>query len=437
MKGRKPRIFLVVIFAVIIFATALPTTVAGTTITVPDDYSTIQEAINAAIPGDIIYVQSGTYYENVTISKSLTVIGEDPETTIIDGGGTGQVITANGSWTVPGPSFTLEGFTITNGLASGPGMDQLCAGISCFYSGPGVIRNCRIIGNNSNYPQYSNPSGYGGGIFLYNLGRHGGTDFRIENCLIANNYAGSHGGGIACYTESSPSIINSTIVDNSAWYDVEDDVWVFHNSDPIIRNSIIGTLKIVLSTPTLGNIIYNDILSDPYIEGNISVEPRFADPEAGDYHLQPSSPCIDVGDNVSVPSWLTTDFEGDPRKVDGDGDGNEVADMGADEYYGILATINIDPNTLNLKRKGKWITAYVELPEGYDVKDIDFDTVRLQYNGTEEALWGDVQDNVFMAKFDGEKVKKLLNGVTGIVELKVTGKVGDTPFGGSDTIRVK
>jgi hypothetical protein len=429
MKGRKPRIFLVVIFAVIIFATALLATVAGETITVPDDYSTIQAAISAASPGDIVYVCSGTYYENVTISKSLTVIGEDPEITIIDGGGTGQVITASGSWTAPGPSFTLEGLTITNGL-SGGSFDQQGAGINCYYSGPGVIRNCRIIDNSSTW--------FGGGIFIYNLGRHNITDFRIENCLIANNYAGSYGGGIACYTKSSPSIINCTIVDNSAWYDVEDDVWVFHNSYPIIRNSIIGTLKIDLSSsPTPGNITFNDILSGPYIEGNISVDPRFADPEAGDYHLQPSSPCVDVGDNVSVPSWLTTDFEDDPRKVDGDYDGNEVVDMGADEYYGILATINIDPDTLNLKRMGKWITAYLELPEGYDVIDIDFDTVRLQYNGTEEALWGDVQDNVFMAKFDGEEVKKLLNGVTGIVELKVTGKVDDTPFGGSDTIRVK
>ena len=46
----------------------------------------------------------------------------------------------------------------------------------------------------------------------------------------------------------------------------------------------------------------------------------------------------------------------------------------------IEAEVNIDPDTLNVKSKGKWITAYIELPEGYDVNDIDINTVKLQYN---------------------------------------------------------
>ena len=55
--------------------------------------------------------------------------------------------------------------------------------------------------------------------------------------------------------------------------------------------------------------------------------------------------------------------------------------MGADEYVPeagpITATVDIDPDTLNLKSKGKWITAYIELPSGYDVADIDVATVML------------------------------------------------------------
>lgn len=61
-------------------------------ITVPDNYSTIQGAINAANEGDIIYIKAWTYYENVVVNKSVTLVGENKETTVIDGGRAGTVI---------------------------------------------------------------------------------------------------------------------------------------------------------------------------------------------------------------------------------------------------------------------------------------------------------------------------------------------------------
>jgi len=57
---------------------------AQTTITVPDDYATIQKAIDAANPGDTIYVCNRTYYENIFINKTISLVGENPEATIID-----------------------------------------------------------------------------------------------------------------------------------------------------------------------------------------------------------------------------------------------------------------------------------------------------------------------------------------------------------------
>jgi parallel beta-helix repeat protein len=78
------------------------------TITVPDDYSTIQEAINAATLGDTVYVKNGTYYENIIINKTITLIGEDKHLTIIDGNmleTTIQIITNN---------VSLSEFTIKN-----------------------------------------------------------------------------------------------------------------------------------------------------------------------------------------------------------------------------------------------------------------------------------------------------------------------------------
>ena len=55
------------------------------TLVVPDDFSTIQEAIDNAVEGDTIFVKSGMYHENLVVNKSLSLIGENVDTTIIDG----------------------------------------------------------------------------------------------------------------------------------------------------------------------------------------------------------------------------------------------------------------------------------------------------------------------------------------------------------------
>ena len=57
------------------------------TITVPDDYSSIQAAINAASAGDTVYVRNGTYYELVDVNKTMSLVGENKDTTVIDGSG--------------------------------------------------------------------------------------------------------------------------------------------------------------------------------------------------------------------------------------------------------------------------------------------------------------------------------------------------------------
>ena len=66
------------------------------TITVDDDpgkdFTSIQDAIDFASDGDTIYVYSGTYRENIEIAKSIQLIGEDRENTIIDGDGSGDVV---------------------------------------------------------------------------------------------------------------------------------------------------------------------------------------------------------------------------------------------------------------------------------------------------------------------------------------------------------
>jgi parallel beta-helix repeat protein len=75
---------------------------------VPGDFPTIQEAVYNASAGDTILVDEGTYYEHIIVNKSLTILGENPETTIVDG-------TSNGTiFKLEGKSITISGFTIRN-----------------------------------------------------------------------------------------------------------------------------------------------------------------------------------------------------------------------------------------------------------------------------------------------------------------------------------
>ncbi len=100
----------------------------------------------------------------------------------------------------------------------------------------------------------------------------------------------------------------------------------------------------------------------------------------------------------------------------------------------VMATVNIHPYALNLRSKGKWITAHIELLEGYNVGDIDASTIRLN----DEAVAGrsKVSGKKLLVKFDRSKVIALLTQA-GEVELTVTGTLIDgILFEGSDTIKV-
>jgi len=114
----------------------------------------------------------------------------------------------------------------------------------------------------------------------------------------------------------------------------------------------------------------------------------------------------------------------------------------------IQATIDIDPDTLNLMSKGRWIAAYIELPEGYDVAGIDASTILLNDAIPAESrpiAIGDYDSDGIpdlVLKFDrAEVIEYILNsGITDKfmrVTLTITGKLNDgTPFQGSNTIRV-
>jgi len=101
----------------------------------------------------------------------------------------------------------------------------------------------------------------------------------------------------------------------------------------------------------------------------------------------------------------------------------------------IAATVDIQPNTLNLKSKGNWITCYIAFPADADVADVNSNTILL--NGQVKAEWTMIEEEaqVLMAKFSRSAVEGILQ--PGTVELTVSGKLNDgTRFEGKDTITV-
>ncbi|MEM0120840.1 MAG: NosD domain-containing protein [Thermoprotei archaeon] len=108
---KRTFIILLMIIFLLRFSTLamIRATAEELTIRVPADYPTIQEAIIAAAPGSTILVSSGTYCENLIINKTLTLMGEDKLSTIIDGNAIGTVVHVKANM------VAVKGFTLRNG----------------------------------------------------------------------------------------------------------------------------------------------------------------------------------------------------------------------------------------------------------------------------------------------------------------------------------
>ncbi len=312
---------------------------------------------NSTNLGGGAYIRAGS---SVTLTNSTF---ENNNST--NSGGGGAYISGGSSVTLTNSTFENNN-NKSNGLGGGA---YIRAGSSV------TLTNSTFENNNS--------TNLGGGAYIY-----AGSSVTLTNSTFENNNSNSYGGGAYIEAGSSGNInVNdSTFSQNNA--DKGGGIYadLYNATANIINNSFYkntaasgdsgGGIYASLGTENDNLNLYNNILwendagnsgNDAYVRvsggsqnvynndfscndfdgnsdclvvnnptnynygGNISQDPLFADPDNGDLHLTSGSPCIDKGNN-DAPEIPKTDFEGDKRILDGDGDGNAIVDIGADEY---------------------------------------------------------------------------------------------------------
>ena len=184
-------------FLLVALLLALPAPARATRIFVPKQQRTIQKAIDAASPGDTVWVERGTYRGPFVLKKSLVLFGDaGSDNTILDGGDSVRVLHIEG---VRGTA--VVGFTIRRGRANSGG------GISCVRDTSVMIANCLIEKNweagvtvwestDIDFHDLQFVENTGGGLSV------NGSTFVLRDCLFLRNKAYA-GGGMALYESST------------------------------------------------------------------------------------------------------------------------------------------------------------------------------------------------------------------------------------------
>jgi len=225
------------------------------------DYATIQEAIDApeTLDGHTIRVDAGTYYEHMTVDKSVSLVGESRQNTIVDGGGDGRIFEILSN-------VRISEFTIQNGHA---GVNTV--GEYNTISG-NVIQNNHFGVDNVGWSQ--NISGNfitnnaGIGIFLHwsdgniiggNTITCNGRGISLQhactdNIIINNTITDNEFAGIQLFRADNDYPTNNTISGNDM-IDNEIGIWLSGASgNSIFHNNFIGNADQVLIKPEYPSI---------------------------------------------------------------------------------------------------------------------------------------------------------------------------------------
>lgn len=316
----------------------------GNLINVPDDFSSIQDAIDSSSSSDTILVANGIYYENLIIDKNIIItsnylLNRDPsiiDSTIIDGNLFGRIVTFAGS---VDSTSQLRGFTLKRGSSANG------AGINITNGNTPIIADCHIS-DHAGYGIYINSASpyirnskvnqcYGIGVKVdgenssnvlldgVEISNNNGRGLEVSyaiinalNCLIYGNSTTLSGGGIHGFA-SHLNIVNTTITANNSvngggtYFDTACNVTVVNS---ILSGNTPDNIDFdTANYPCIVNISYSDIVDD-YVQlssnpilnmtwgaGNLDIDPWFSDTLISDYTLHQFSPLIGAGTIIGTP----------------------------------------------------------------------------------------------------------------------------------------
>jgi len=270
--------------------------------------------------------------------------------------------------------------TIVNCAFSGNSAENGGA-IYCNSSSPSIT-NCTFRGNSANQ--------YGGALLCEDS-----SSLTVTNCEFSGNSAGSDGGAMGCASSSS-TLNNCTFGGNST-----SAIWCAAIYNMTLNNCILwdGGHEIYVMVgyaPTLNYCCVDPTgLGGVTLNNCIHADPQFVDAAGGDYHLKPSSPCIDAGNNTSVGADVTTDLDGNNRIVDGNGDETATVDIGAYEFCHIIYVDGVSGDDANDGLS--WTAAKKTIQAGMNaasnwwlvlVADATYNETDLNFNGKKVYLKG-------------------------------------------------
>jgi hypothetical protein len=296
-------------------------------LTWPTACLTIAEAVSRSASGDQINVARGTYIENLILDVDLALVGEAPMGTVIDGGGTGTVVSI-----APGVTVSLQSFEIRGGGDGG-----------VFNEGDLTLEDCWIHGNGG--PQAAAFGGLDnrGAVLLdrvsvvQNEGNSAGGvtnagQAELRNSTVADNNGGG-GVGIENLPAGTLDLVYSTVAGNGS---VGVSVGVVGATT--MRGTIVSGHSAVNcdgAVTTLGhNLEDRDTCGLQPSSGDlISVNPLLAPlrhhgGSSPTHAIALGSPALDAGESAGFPA---VDQRGVSRPQDGDLSGTATADIGAFE----------------------------------------------------------------------------------------------------------